>query len=866
MWNSRQIYSLYNEIRTKESIHSFPFYIGILVVLILTGMLGMVQYFDSILPTPLLLKDEPNFPNYFNAERASWDVKNLTDIGCRLVGSHENEVVTVDYLTKRIDTIINSANPSQHVELSTQIVSGSYFLGYSTGFINSYGNVQNIIAKIHGKDGANASVLVNSHFDSAPTSPGGSDDGINVAVMLEVLSRFAQNENRPLHNIVFLFNGAEEVPLEASHGFITKHEWAKDCKVVINLDAAGSGGKIILFQTGPETPWLVKYYGKVPHPYGQAAGEEIFQSGIIPSDTDFRVFRDVGGLVGLDMAFIKDGYRYHTSHDTFENIPLGSYQHAGDNVISLVKNLANCPELYENVPSEGTVVYYDVFGLFFMKYPKLFGSILNVYAITSSLIDFVYTFFSFKIGFSKQTLKFLGCALAAIIGSWVICILFVFITGVALDLLGKSMSWYANPWLVCGLYAVPVIGLSGILLFLTNHENIALGIRCQVQAHVVRLIWTLVLAVGVYFNIRAMYAIMLPVFFNSAAFFCIHLFKLDHSVKKWQIIYVIFNIFPAMNVMYQGITTLSLFIPITGRMGSSKNPELIIGFMVFFFTILIVSPLTAFTNSLRKAKYYFLTLATVFVVCIIIIFTPYGFPYSENATQPRPQRQWILHTSREFFNESKHLIKKDSGFFFLNLDRNSPRILRDHVKDLGRAVSVKEDCKVYPACGLPLSHPLMLEIADYSTWIPAGQPVLPTEQVNFTVLSKTNLSPNLIRYNVSVKGPDRLTIYLIPKQDVILHNTSLVETLYTPKHTFQERPMYFVLYQFGIGEMDFKFDFTVEVPDNWDSTTALDFVVIGRYVHDRKITRTPQFLNLLSQLPKWTDTISWLASYQAYVI
>lgn len=55
---------------------------------------------------------------------------------------------------------------------------------------------------------------------------------------------------------------------------------------------------MILFQTGPDTPWLTNYYAQVPHPYGQAAGEEIFQTGLIPSDTDFRIFRDFGGLVG----------------------------------------------------------------------------------------------------------------------------------------------------------------------------------------------------------------------------------------------------------------------------------------------------------------------------------------------------------------------------------------------------------------------------------------------------------------------------------------------------------------------------------------------------------------------------------------
>lgn len=127
---------------------------------------------------------------------------------------------------------------------------------------------------------------------------GGSDDGINCAVMLEIIRKLSRSPKRPRHNLVFLFNGAEETPLQAAHGFITQHKWAKAVRVVVNLEAAGAGGKEYLFQTGPGQPWLLNHYKKVPHPNGQAAGEELFQSNVIPSDTDFRIFRDFGGVVG----------------------------------------------------------------------------------------------------------------------------------------------------------------------------------------------------------------------------------------------------------------------------------------------------------------------------------------------------------------------------------------------------------------------------------------------------------------------------------------------------------------------------------------------------------------------------------------
>lgn len=117
--------------------------------------------------------------------------------------------------------------------------------------------------------------------------------------MLESIRKLRQWTGDLKYNIIFLFNGAEESPLQAAHGFITQHKWAEEIKIVINLEAAGSGGKEILFQSGPAHSWLLNYYSMVPYPYGQVAGEEIFQSNLIPSDTDFRLFRDYGGAVGV---------------------------------------------------------------------------------------------------------------------------------------------------------------------------------------------------------------------------------------------------------------------------------------------------------------------------------------------------------------------------------------------------------------------------------------------------------------------------------------------------------------------------------------------------------------------------------------
>jgi len=118
-----------------------------------------------------------------------------------------------------------------------------------------YTNVTNIIVRLSCPESAahpsreceNNAVLLNAHFDTTLGSPGASDDGSGIAVMLEIIRIMSQQSWDGYKNsVVFctyflvwlgngvlcdtypthwsVFNGAEESLQDASHAFITMHE------------------------------------------------------------------------------------------------------------------------------------------------------------------------------------------------------------------------------------------------------------------------------------------------------------------------------------------------------------------------------------------------------------------------------------------------------------------------------------------------------------------------------------------------------------------------------------------------------------------------------------------------------------------
>ena len=309
-WSSEVL--IREERRQNRSHTSLPWYLVILYLAILGLLCGIALYLDTTLPAPVT--DGP--PNRFHASKARSHMEDLTSLGIRHVGGKANEVHAKNLIVTKLEEIKQRASPNVELDISVQTTSGTFYVNFLSGITHIYQNVTNIVARISRKGSSKENAfMVNAHYDSALGTVAASDDAISCGTMLETLRCLASDPD-PMDSdnaIIFLFNGAEETFLQASHGFITQHPWAKTIRAFLNLEAAGAGGKEIVFQTGPDHPWLARLYSRVvPYPHASVMAQEIFQCGVIPSDTDFRIFRDHGNIPGIDVAYYVNGYVYHT--------------------------------------------------------------------------------------------------------------------------------------------------------------------------------------------------------------------------------------------------------------------------------------------------------------------------------------------------------------------------------------------------------------------------------------------------------------------------------------------------------------------------------------------------------------------------
>lgn len=342
-------------------------------------------------------------PTAFSAERA---MQHLQVIAQRPhpIGSPEHDKVR-DYIVQQLTGLGVSPQIQQTTAVSRRGVG-----------IVSTGTVQNIVARLAGTANTRA-IMVVAHYDSVLAGPGANDDGAAVAAMLETLR--ALRAGPPLKNdLILLFTDGEEAGLLGSSAFVAEHPWAKDVGVVLNVEARGSGGPSLMFQTSDQNGWLIQEFAQAaPYPVTSSLFYEVYK--YLPNDTDFTIFK-AAGLDGFNFAYIDGFLRYHTALDDLAHVGERSLQHHGSYILELTRHFGAMDIGNTKQPD---AVYFNVLRSTLVHYPAAWVLPLLVLVVLVFVAVVVLGFRRGQLrvsGLALGFLAFLACLVLVPLAVWLV--------------------------------------------------------------------------------------------------------------------------------------------------------------------------------------------------------------------------------------------------------------------------------------------------------------------------------------------------------------------------------------------------------------------------------------------------------------
>ena len=226
----------------------------------------------------------------------------------------------------------------------------------------SCARAENIVARLPGtaQDGA---ILLMAHYDSVPAGPGISDDLAGTAAVLET-ARALKAGPPPKNPVIFLLTDGEEAGLVGAQAF-AESPLFREVKVVLNLEARGTRGPSLMFESIGDDGWLIPLFAAgASRPITSSVFVTIYQ--MMPNNTDLTVFKR-SDVDGLNFAYVENPTHYHTAVDDLKSLAPASLQHHGDNALGAVRNLAQADLAH---PPQGDAVFFDVLGWSVVRWPQ----------------------------------------------------------------------------------------------------------------------------------------------------------------------------------------------------------------------------------------------------------------------------------------------------------------------------------------------------------------------------------------------------------------------------------------------------------------------------------------------------------------
>jgi len=310
----------------------------------------LLAWLASATPQPL---SSAAPPDRFSAGRAMRDIGQLAQVA-HPVGSVEDDHVRTLLVGKL-----------RALQLAPQVRCSDDVAGGARRPPRTY-RVCDVLAHVSGADARLPALLVMSHYDSVPRSPGAADDMAGVASALE-MARLLRLHS-PRREVVFAFTDGEEVGLLGARALLADQSFTRGVGAVFNMDVRGGGGRALMFETGRRAGGLQRLYAAHGlSPAGDSLAAYLYS--VLPNDTDFTVAL-AHGMTGLNYAFIGRPALYHTPAATSQAVEAGAVQSLGAQVWALVQPLADSSAL---PAPEDDLTWFDLLGRWVVIYPPAVG-------------------------------------------------------------------------------------------------------------------------------------------------------------------------------------------------------------------------------------------------------------------------------------------------------------------------------------------------------------------------------------------------------------------------------------------------------------------------------------------------------------
>ncbi|XP_057751017.1 uncharacterized protein LOC130969357 [Arachis stenosperma] len=862
---------------SKDESKGFRF---LLLLALLYGLLSLLAY--SVLYMKFVIPLGTHAPlDQFSEARAIQHVRVLAhEIDGRQEG-RPGLKKAANYIVDQLESIKGRASSKFRFEIDETTVSGSFnmlFLGFNIAL--GYRNLPNIVARISSVDSRDTdpSILVNGHFDSPLGSPGASDCGSCVASMIEIARLIVDSDWAPSHPVIFLFNGAEELFMLGSHGFMKTHKWRDTIGAFINVEASGTGGPDMLCQSGPSS-WPSSIYAEAAiYPMANSAAQDVFP--VIPGDTDYRIFsEDYGNIPGLDIIFLLGGYFYHTSYDTVERLIPGSMQVRGDNLIRIIKAFTNSSKLqnaYQKNSSEDSAgifnderaIFFDYLSWFMIFYSRRVAKVLHTAPIFFFLVMSVIcgSSYSWLATFCDFIKGFLFHALGIIFG---------IVVPVAFSLLrllfsSQTMNWFGHPYLAFMMF-IPC-SLVGLLIpriiwrrFPLSHDISTVKTSREALCDEARF-WG---AFGFYAVLTLVYlvagltggfltflisAFMLPAWVS----YCLSVKSFGRQSLRSTMFYILPLVPCLAYTVYFGGFLVQFLIEKMGMMGSLPPPyghyvpDVIVSALVGVVTGWSMGPLLPICGQwlARSSILQFLLHLSVSALALSSQF----FPYAMSA----PKRIVFQHT---FHTEGTNRIV-ESTYDFAVTDSNSLLFLFKNAPELAKELNVPSEFS-FESASLSKRQDWMAIfpvsfLFSNSLKFPAKSDDIVKQYEFFPMLSVQNQHLN------SEKGPRRvhLELYLGSLEEVwvaVLNITgplsswSFADNTLPGTETHDGGPPSYICRLSGSSDRNWTF---------WLEANSSEPLRVNLAVLDQKLVDPAKRLKGL--LPDWVDAVTYSSFMSSY--